>query len=111
MSRELATIAGEIKRDWKTVNFAAAPYLSAMLVMDTIDRAYWNDSGRSIVGYLLGNATQWKGPVARRVKAELLAMLKAPRAATGREIVGVDVDTPGFSVEIIGAGGCGPRSR
>ena len=74
--RSLRTIAREIRSDWKKVYFGAVPYLSAMSTMDSVDEDYGMDSGHSIVAYFLANAGTWKGEVAKRVKAELKAMLK-----------------------------------
>ena len=74
--RTLSQIAREIYRDWKPVNYAAKPYLEAMSTLDNINQDYGMDSGRSIVAYFLGNAAQWRGPVAQRIKKELNAMLK-----------------------------------
>ncbi len=74
--RELYMIASEIRKDWKKVNFAAKPYLEAMSDLGAISDNYGCDSGRSIVAYFLGNAGSWRGEVAKRVKAELKAMLK-----------------------------------
>ena len=55
-----------VKKDWTKVNYAAAPYLKAMLQRD-----YFMDDEKTIVLYFLNNATTWRGPVAREVKAEL----------------------------------------
>lgn len=58
--------------DWgERVYFGAEPYLSAMLTLDSIDDAYGFDRGRDVVAYFLANASTWRGPVARAVKAEL----------------------------------------
>jgi hypothetical protein len=73
--RPIATIADEIRMDWKRVYFGAVPYLEAMRSLDSVDDAYGCDSGRSIVGYFLANASAWRGETARRVKAELNAMM------------------------------------
>ena len=74
--RQITDIAREIRKDWKKVNFGAVPYLEAMGDLHNIDDDYGYDSGRSIVTYFLSNATTWRGPTARRVKAELKGMLK-----------------------------------
>lgn len=74
--RSLSTIAKEIKSDWSKVYFGAVPYLSAMSTLNSITDSYGYDSGREIVLYFLSNANTWKGETARRVKAELKAMLK-----------------------------------
>ena len=69
--RPLHVIAAEIKQDWKKVYFGAVPYLDAMSTMNSIKDDYGFDSGESIVLYFLSNATSWRGPVARKLKAEL----------------------------------------
>lgn len=65
-----------IKTDWKNVNYAAKPYLSAMSTMNSADDKYGADSGKSIILYFLANASQWRGPVAKAVKAELNRRIK-----------------------------------
>lgn len=74
-ARSLSDIAVEIKRDWKQVNFAARPYLDAMLELDSINDMYGEDPARQIVGYFLVNASSWRGPVAQQLKAELRKMM------------------------------------
>jgi hypothetical protein len=74
--RPLHVIAKEIKKDWKNVNYAAEPYLSAMFSLDSIKDRYGFDSGKSVVAYFLSNASSWKGETAKRIKAELKGMLK-----------------------------------
>jgi hypothetical protein len=44
-----------------------------------ITDSYGADSARSIVAYFLGNATTWRGTVAKTIKAELNAMIKTKR--------------------------------
>jgi len=75
--RPLHVIAREIAQHWPTVNYAARPYLSAMRSLNTLRDAYGEDSAYSVVAYFLSNATGWRGPEAKRIKAELNAMLKA----------------------------------
>jgi hypothetical protein len=77
--RPLGEIAGDIRRDWKNVNYAAKPYLDAMLSLNSINDNFYADDGRSIVAYFLSNASTWRGPVAKAIKAELNAMLKSGR--------------------------------
>ena len=67
----ISAIARFIRSDWKTVNFAAKPYLDAMASMETIDENYGLDSGKSIVIYFLSNASSYRGENAKLVKAEL----------------------------------------
>lgn len=72
----MATIAREIRKDWKKVNYAAVPYLNAMASLNSVDEPYYADSGKSVVLYFLANAGSWRGEVAKRVKAELKGMVK-----------------------------------
>jgi len=75
--RPIFEIANEIRKDWGSkLYFGAEPYLDAMQSLDAITDKYILDSGRSIVAYFLANAQTWRGETARRVKAELNAMLK-----------------------------------
>lgn len=74
-ARPLNVIAQEIKADWKKMYFGAVPYVDAMQQLSSVDDAYGYDNGRHIVNYFLGNASQWKGETARKIKAELKSML------------------------------------
>jgi len=74
--RSISQIAGEIARDWKSVNYAAKPYLQAMYSLDKITDKYGMDSGKGIVAYFLSNAGAWKGDTAKKIKAELKSLLK-----------------------------------
>ena len=75
--RPLYEIAKEIRNDWGSkIYFGAKPYLGAMLTLDKITDRYMCDDAKTIVCYFLANASTWRGEVAKRVKAELRAMLK-----------------------------------
>lgn len=78
-TRRISEIAREIEDIWsqqgKGVNYAAKPYLDAMFFLDTPQSRYYMDSGDTIVRYFLSNATSFKGEDARRLKAELKALL------------------------------------
>lgn len=75
--RPLYVIADEIRRDWGAkVHFAARPYLDAMRGLDAVTDRYGMDSAVSIVAYFLSNASTWRGDTAKRVKAELKAMIR-----------------------------------
>lgn len=74
--RSIREIACDVRADWKKVNFAAVPYLNAMLSLDKITDMYGWDDARSIVTYFLCNASSWKGERAREIKKELKALLK-----------------------------------
>ena len=75
-TRPLHEIAREIRKDWKNVHFGAKPYLDAMATLDSVNDNYGWDSGKTIVLYFLGNASTWRGETAKRIKAELKAMVK-----------------------------------
>ena len=74
MYRPLSTIAVEISRLWPRVSFSARPYLDAMYTLDSLYDQYGADDAVSVVVYFLSNAGGWRGPEARRIKAELKAM-------------------------------------
>jgi hypothetical protein len=74
--RPLYEIAREIRNDWKNVSAYAAPYLRAMSCLESVNDNYIMDSGRSIVSYFLANAGSWRGETAKRIKAELKAMVR-----------------------------------
>ena len=73
--RPLFIIAREINADWKKPYFGAVPYLEVMEDLTTLDDHIGADSAESIVRYFLSNAKTWRGEVAKRIKAELNAML------------------------------------
>lgn len=75
-TRSLHEIACEISKDWKKPYFGAVPYIRAMKTLDSIHDYYIFEEGRSIVLYFLANAQTWRGENAKRIKAELKAMLK-----------------------------------
>ena len=73
--RPLWKIARDIRQHWPRVYFGAVTYLDAMSHLSTMRDCYGFDDARSIVTYFLGNARTWRGDDARRIKAELKAML------------------------------------
>lgn len=75
--RNICEIAREIQHHWRKVNCAAVPHLRAMHNLDTIDDTYGHDSARSFVSSFLANASTWRGKNARRIKTELLEMLRS----------------------------------
>lgn len=75
-TRPLYVIVREIRYDWTNPYYGAEPYMFAMASMNDIDTPYGLDSGASIVRYFLANARTWRGETARRVKAELRAMIE-----------------------------------
>lgn len=79
-ARSISEIASEIRSDWSNVYFGAVPYLDAMDGLDAITDRYYEDTGKSIVAYFLSNASGWRGETAKRVKAELKAMMAGKTA-------------------------------
>jgi hypothetical protein len=73
--RPLCDIGEEIHAKWTKPYFGAAPYIEAMRALTDINDSYFLDSGESIVLYFLANAGSFRGPDARRIKAELKALL------------------------------------
>jgi len=76
-TRPLCQIAAEIRADWTDakINFAAKPYLFAMMSLQDINSPYGSEDGKTMVLYFLSNAGQWRGETAKRVKAELKKMV------------------------------------
>ena len=72
--RPIWQIAKEIKADWKNVNYAAKPYLDAMLSLNGPNDSYGCDSAQSVVCYFLANAKSFRGDKARALKAELKSL-------------------------------------
>lgn len=76
MTRPLNAIAADITATWPKVYFGAVPYLDAMRRLNSVNDSIGYDDGRSVVLYFLSNATTWRGDDARRIKAELKALIK-----------------------------------
>lgn len=79
MARSLNEIAGEIRKYWENVSPYAQPYLDAMRQLDSINDDYYADTAVSVVSYFLVNASGFRGEDAKRIKAELKAMVKAAK--------------------------------
>lgn len=71
----ISTIAREISRDWKNVNYAAKPYLQAMRSLDSANDSFGYDSAKSVVSYFLANASGYRGDTAKAHKAALKAIV------------------------------------
>ena len=83
MARPINEIANDVRQDWKSVNYAAKPYLEAMFDLRNVSDSYGQDSAASIVRYFLSNARSWRGPVAKAIKAELQGMIKGKWGSLG----------------------------
>jgi len=75
MIRPISEIARDISHAWPKVNYAAAPYLGAMLSLNKITDNYYDDTGKTVVRYFLANASTFRGDAAKALKAELKAAL------------------------------------
>lgn len=56
---------------YESARWCAGPYVQALGTLENVNDGYGADYPGSVKAYLLGNLTQWRGPVARAVKAEL----------------------------------------
>lgn len=73
--QSISTIAREISRDWKNVNYAAKPYLEAMRSLDSASDSFGYDNAKSVVAYFLANASGYRGDAAKAHKAALKAIV------------------------------------
>lgn len=73
--QSISTIAREISRDWKNVNYAAKPYLEAMRSLDSASDSFGYDSAKSVVAYFLANASGYRGDTAKAHKAALKSLV------------------------------------
>lgn len=71
MQRTIREVAKEISEKWTKVYFGAVPYLRAMHSLNTINDVYGMDDAKTIILYFLSNASSFRGPDAKRLKAEL----------------------------------------
>lgn len=75
--RPLYEIAREVKITWAKPYFGAVPYIQAMSGLERITDYYGMDTASDIVNRFLANASTFRGPDARRIKAELNNLLKS----------------------------------
>jgi len=73
--RALSAIALDIRLNWVKPSPYAKPYIDAMRGLRDINDTYHSDDARWVVLYFLSNAGSWRGEDAKRIKAELKAML------------------------------------
>jgi len=73
-TRAVNEIARDVRAEWGAkVNYAARPYLNAMLQIEAGQQSFGQDDTKSVVLYFLGNARSFRGPRAKELKAELKA--------------------------------------
>ena len=70
-TRTLSAIAQDIRANWAKPYFGAVPYIQALASLGSVRDFYGHEDGRSMVLYFLANAGTWRGPDAKRIKAEL----------------------------------------
>lgn len=75
-TRTLKAIMREVRNDWKRPYFGAVPYIQALSVLNSPSDMYFADRGEDLILYFLSNAKGWRGETAKRVKAELKAMIR-----------------------------------
>jgi hypothetical protein len=78
-NRPIYQIAAEIAKDWEAtakngIYFGAIPHLEAMHSLSSPTDNFLYDSGKEIVLHFLGNASTYRGPKAKELKAELKQM-------------------------------------
>lgn len=77
--RPLSTIAEEIYETWGAkISEHALPYLEPMLRLTHVTDTIGHDNAEMVLRYFLNNAKGWRGEDAKRIKAELRAMLTKP---------------------------------
>ena len=69
--KSIAELGLIIRTDWARPYFGARPYITALCQIHSIDDYYGNEPATHVIRYFLANAGQWRGEVARAVKAEL----------------------------------------
>ena len=75
-NRSLNAIAKDIRQSWKSIYWAADPYVEALEFLNRIEDTYIVGNGVSVVEGFLANAGSFRGEDARRIKAELKAILE-----------------------------------
>jgi hypothetical protein len=78
-ARPLGEIALEIQKEWRHLTYAAVTPVAAMHHLRHIDDRYGAHPARAVVRDFLGCSASWKGPTARRIKAELAGLLAPPQ--------------------------------
>lgn len=76
--RNLSEIAKDIQAAWKNPNYAALPYIKAMLFIHSPEpnAPYLAETARDIVLGFLCNASTFRGETARELKKELKQQYK-----------------------------------
>lgn len=75
--RKIYEIAKDIEAAWPNVNYAARPYLDALKKLSSPFDIFIAEDAHSIALYFLANASGFRGPQARALKAELKTVMEA----------------------------------
>lgn len=75
--RMICEVAREIRAKWPKPYFGAVPYLEAMQGLRWANDVYGMEDAKGIVIYFLANASTFRGPDAKRLKAELKGLVGA----------------------------------
>lgn len=88
-SKSFNELGAAIRQDWgnseKGIWFGAKPYIGPLASLSSTNDRYMADGAKEIIARFLSNASQWRGPVAKFVKAELNRRLKMPRDPNNAE--------------------------
>lgn len=74
--RKISDIAAEIRRTWAKPYYGALPFIDAMQEIDAPGDMFFEERGSDLVRRFLANARTWCGEDARRIKAELNALVE-----------------------------------
>lgn len=77
--RAISEVARDIAKAWPKPYFGAVPYLKAMFELNDISDYYGMEEASGIILYFLSNASGFRGPVAKELKAELKAIVGVKR--------------------------------
>lgn len=75
IKRPVYKIAQDILNNWSRPNYAARPYLAAMLTINNENEQFGHDTAKSIILYFLSNASSYRGPKAKELKNELKTLI------------------------------------
>ena len=76
IKRPVYKIAADILNDWNRPNYAALPYLTAMLTINNELENYGGDTAKSVISYFLSNSSSYRGLKAKELKNELKTLIK-----------------------------------
>jgi hypothetical protein len=81
MARSISEIAREIREKWKPVHGEAEQIVDAMERINSLNDTFSAEPAIEILSRFRWAARTWKGPVAKRIKDEIEALLTSKTAA------------------------------